>query len=114
MPPTGAAKIGKVAPSDRLARRDPYGGQQVRRPLGAREGWVPHRARHNNRRFLVHEKVQHKRRLLYGIGALSYDDASDSLVDASPDLLGEPDQVVQGQLRAGHLAEGLGRDLGDL
>jgi len=87
----------------RIADRDLNGSQEVRRTLGARERGVAHRARHDDRRVGMHQEIQDKGRPLYGIGTLGDDDATCPGIDVDLDLSRQLDQILEVQLRAGHL-----------
>src|SRR5215207_684481 len=86
----------RANPAGRLADRDSHRGQEVSRALGPRKSRVAHCARYNYWGIRVHEKIQNKGRLFYGVGPLSYHDALVALVDAAFDLRGELDQIIEG------------------
>jgi hypothetical protein len=97
----------------RFAGRDPHRGKQVRWALCAGKRGIAHSACHDYGSVPIYQQVQDQGSLFYGVGALGNHYTRRAGIDAAFDLRGQLDQIFQRQLRAGHLAERVGRDLGD-
>src|SRR5919202_2059091 len=97
-----------------VARRDLDRGQQVGRTIGTGKGGVAHRTRDHYGGVAIHQQIEDKRGLLYGVGALRDDRTARAFIYAVRDLRRELGEITHRNLAGRGLPKRGGRYLGSL